>query len=152
VSKTWYSPPLDRPAALALVPAALAAATGLPVGQATPVQDGRLDLQVEVGALLLLVKYQAAATTAQVLSALWVLQPQKRGVPLLVVPTMGRVGREHCARAGVSWLDLSGNAALEAAGLRVRLLGQANRLRRHHADVRSLPAVGRHRDPPGRPG
>lgn len=51
-------------------------------------------------------------------------------VPLVVVPYMGRAGREGCREAGVAWLDLSGNAEIEASGLVVRIEGKPNRFKR----------------------
>ncbi|HVS36504.1 MAG TPA: hypothetical protein VMS17_13150 [Gemmataceae bacterium] len=49
------------------------------------------------------------------------------GLPLLVVPYMGEVGRQLCDQAGVSWLDLSGNAKIVAPGLHVRVEGRPNK-------------------------
>jgi hypothetical protein len=47
--------------------------------------------------------------------------------PLIVVPYMGEGGRKACAEAGVSWLDLSGNADVRSQGLRVLIEGKENR-------------------------
>ena len=51
-------------------------------------------------------------------------------IPLLAVPYMGRVGQELCARAGVAWLDLSGNARIVVPGIFYQNLGNPNRFRR----------------------
>ncbi len=51
----------------------------------------------------------------------------KKAVPLVVVPYMGEVGREACAKAGVGWFDLSGNANIIGPGLRVIVEGKPNR-------------------------
>jgi hypothetical protein len=53
----------------------------------------------------------------------------KQVVPLVAVPFMGPAGRERCTDAGVSWLDLSGNARIVAPGLHVLVEGQPNRYR-----------------------
>ena len=53
----------------------------------------------------------------------------KTFVPLLVVPFMPQSGREHCREAGVSWLDLSGNARIVAPGLYVYVEGYRNSIR-----------------------
>lgn len=45
-------------------------------------------------------------------------------IPLLVVPYMRPTAREMCDAAGVSWLDLSGNANITGPGLRVRIEGR----------------------------
>jgi len=51
-------------------------------------------------------------------------------IPLLVVPYMGDAGSALCAEAGVSWLDLSGNARIVGPGLRVVIEGRPNRFER----------------------
>jgi hypothetical protein len=50
-------------------------------------------------------------------------------VPLVAVPFMGEVGKQACADAGVSWLDLSGNAHIVAGTLRIHFEGRPNRFR-----------------------
>ena len=54
----------------------------------------------------------------------------KAAIPVVVVPFMGDVGQRLCEEAGVSWLDLSGNARIVAPGLRVRIEGKPNRFKR----------------------
>ncbi len=51
-------------------------------------------------------------------------------VPLVVVPFMGDVGKRICQEQQVSWVDLSGNANISGAGLRVLVEGKANRFKR----------------------
>ena len=48
-------------------------------------------------------------------------------LPLVVVPFMGQLGAEACRAAGISWLDLSGNAWIKGPGLRIRVEGMPNR-------------------------
>jgi hypothetical protein len=48
-------------------------------------------------------------------------------VPILAVPFMGQTGRRLCAEAGLSWIDLSGNAWIDAPGRQIRILGRPNR-------------------------
>lgn len=43
-------------------------------------------------------------------------------IPLLAVPFMGDAGRRMSAEAGVSWIDLAGNADIRGLGLLIRLL------------------------------
>lgn len=50
-------------------------------------------------------------------------------IPLVVVPFMGETGQQMCKDAGISWLDLSGNACITAPGLRIVVVGQPNRFR-----------------------
>jgi hypothetical protein len=47
-------------------------------------------------------------------------------IPVVAVPYMGDVGRNLCESAGVSWIDLSGNAHLNAPGLLVHIEGRPN--------------------------
>ena len=51
-------------------------------------------------------------------------------LPLLVVPYMGRAGQERCTRAGMNWMDLSGNAEFRASGIFYHDLGNPNRFRK----------------------
>ena len=51
-------------------------------------------------------------------------------IPVLAVPYMGEAAQERCERAGLSWLDLSGNARIVAPGIFYQNLGNANRFRR----------------------
>jgi hypothetical protein len=48
-------------------------------------------------------------------------------VPIVAVPFMGETGRRLCAEAGVSWVDLSGNAWIDAPGQQIRFVGHRNR-------------------------
>ena len=94
--------------------------------------NGGSDVRLRAGEAWYAVEFKAAANTEQVGSALRKLSvPSARpAVPLLVVPYMGDAGRELCRDAGISWLDLSGNADIEAAALRIRILGEPNRYKR----------------------
>ncbi len=47
-------------------------------------------------------------------------------IALVVVPFMGELGGRLCQDEGVSYVDLSGNARIEAPGLRVHVAGQPN--------------------------
>jgi hypothetical protein len=66
-----------------------------------------------------------AAATKQVLAH--ANRVHRHVVPLVAVPFMGQVGRRICEEAGVSWIDLSGNAHITAPGLRVIIDGKPNR-------------------------
>lgn len=54
----------------------------------------------------------------------------QRVIPVLAVPYMGDAARERCEAAGLSWLDLSGNARIMAPGVYYHSVGQPNRFRR----------------------
>lgn len=48
------------------------------------------------------------------------------GIPLLVVPFMSASGKQQCMHAGVSWLDLSGNASIRHERVVVLIEGKPN--------------------------
>ncbi|TWT44522.1 MarR family protein [Phycisphaerae bacterium RAS1] len=50
-----------------------------------------------------------------------------RAVPLVAVPYMGEVGARVCREHKVSFVDLSGNAEINAPGLRIHVAGKPNR-------------------------
>ena len=51
-------------------------------------------------------------------------------IPVLAAPFIGESARECCRQAGVSWLDLSGNAWITAPGIYINILGNKNLYRR----------------------
>ncbi len=80
-----------------------------------------------------LVEWKASGSAAAVVSGIRALALRQAGhsaIPLLVVPFMGDVGRRWCSEAGVTWLDLSGNARIVVPGLRIIIDGQPNRFTR----------------------
>ncbi|MBK9117995.1 MAG: hypothetical protein IPM18_00080 [Phycisphaerales bacterium] len=50
----------------------------------------------------------------------------RHAIGLVAVPYMGDVGKRVCMDAGVGFVDLSGNAMIEAPGLRVNIAGLPN--------------------------
>jgi hypothetical protein len=66
-----------------------------------------------------------AAHAERVASAAKALR--KRTIPLVAVPFMGPSGKDACERAGVSWLDFSGNAHIVAPGIRIIVDGRPNK-------------------------
>lgn len=105
-------------------------------GEASPgAKPFRADLVVAAGAHKFVVEYKSRANAADVLAAIRAVQKQARALgkkvlSLVAVPYMGEVGRQLCAEAGVNWLDLSGNAHLEAPGLHVHVEGRPNQFAR----------------------
>jgi hypothetical protein len=83
------------------------------------------------------VEWKAVGDAANVGSALqqlrafegnWRKRRRARAVvPIVAVPYMGETGRRLCAEAGVSWVDLSGNAWIDAPGKQIRFVGHRNR-------------------------
>lgn len=95
-------------------------------------EAGCSDIRLLAGGVWYATLFKAAANTEQIGSALHKLSvpSECQEVPLLVVPYMGDAGRELCRTAGISWLDLSGNAEIETPSLRIRILGEPNRYKR----------------------
>lgn len=76
-----------------------------------------------------LVEAKSSTSKATLFMALAGLEQdiQKQGedvIPLMVVPYMGKSGRDLCEKSGVSWVDLSGNANIHAKGLVIRIEGK----------------------------
>lgn len=94
-----------------------------------------VDAIVDLGGLTFVIEWKGSSGLAQVSRAADQLQRfasklGQRVVLLLAVPFMGPIGRERCREAGVSWLDLSGNAHIVAPGIHIRIEGQPNLFRR----------------------
>lgn len=101
------------------------------VGEGEPGATGRWDAVFEGPGVTFVVEYKPSSAADQVGAALRQMKEygtaRARSVPLLVVPFMGDVGKELCKRAGVAWLDLSGNARITTPRFRILVDGQANR-------------------------
>jgi hypothetical protein len=90
------------------------------------------DYSISVPDHRFLVKYKKSASAGPLAVAVDHLKKcvggnQDKGLPLIVVPFMGQVGRELCDKSDISWLDLSGNAKIIAPGLRIRVEGRPNK-------------------------
>ena len=111
------------------------------LGQWLPAKDLRLqrvasprdegaDLLVRSNGIRFAVEYKGSSTSASIAQAILQLrrwtQSQSGRVAIVAVPFMGESGRNACREAGISWMDLSGNADIEAPGLLIRIQGQAN--------------------------
>lgn len=107
--------------------------TGLPLRVAAE-SDAGWDVVFEGAGFTFLTEYKRRAGVDAVGAALrriagWV-SGEQRYIPLLVVPFMGEVGKALCKQAGVSWLDLSGNARIVTPRLRISIEGRPNRYAR----------------------
>ncbi len=87
-----------------------------------------MDFVAKVSGHTLAMEFKAEATASAVHRAIEQLghRTSKSSVPVVVVPFMGEAGRQICARANVSWIDLSGNADVRAPGLRIFVDGRPN--------------------------
>lgn len=96
---------------------------------------GEVDMLVSAGDLNFVVECKTASDAASVTMAARSVRKfagglRQKGIPLVVVPYMGEVGRRLCEEAQVYWLDLSGNAHLIGPGLRVEIEGKPNQFKR----------------------
>lgn len=94
--------------------------------------DAGYDYAISAGGYEFLGEYKSSATAGVIKGAIQGLkrieeESRVQGIPVIIVPYMGEVGRELCEGAGVSWIDLSGNAKVVGPGLRIRIEGRPNR-------------------------
>lgn len=88
------------------------------------------DIVVEIGGFRFVVEYKGSSLIAPIAAGIEQLKRIPVGpdeVRLLAVPFMGDIGSGKCAEAGISWLDLSGNADVTAPGLRLYVRGEKNK-------------------------
>lgn len=112
-------------------------------------RESQADLLVEQGKLKFAIEYkhggESATVAAGIAQAKEIAHRVGRAtVPVVAVPFMGDVGKRLCASAGVSWLDLSGNANIVAPGLRILIEGKPNKfLRRGRPSTAFAPKSAR---------
>jgi hypothetical protein len=123
--------------ALPEIPVAVANSTGLPVDevQELPSRGAGPDLRIRAGGYEFLIEFKHQSSAETIGSAIRDLTvyrdaDRQQPIPLIVVPYMSDVGRRLAEEAGVNWMDLSGNASIQATSLNVRLGGQPNRFPR----------------------
>lgn len=90
---------------------------------------------LRAGDHVFLIEWKASGDVAGVSAGIRQLASRRNGsrtsqVALLAVPFMGEAGRRICSESDVSWLDLSGNARIDARGVHVRVEGKQNRFKR----------------------
>lgn len=94
----------------------------------SPRRASEVAFLARVGSTVLVMEHKATSDAAAVEQAIHRLTSFVRAgeIPVVVVPFMGQAGRRLCARADVSWLDLSGNADIKAPKLRILVEGRTN--------------------------
>lgn len=97
-----------------------------------PAAANGFDYSIAVPGHRFLVEYKVSASAGPLAGAVDHLKDcanayRGKGLPLIVVPFMGQVGQALCDSAGISWLDLSGNAKIVAPGLKIRVEGRPNK-------------------------
>ena len=124
-----------RPALAAKVPEVFAELLGVSLGDITVRTDdpSGADFVITTGPTFVL-DFKVSTSAAPVAAAAKQVRAMAErlgnlSLPVLAVPFMGDVGRQVCADAGISWLDLSGNAHITAPGIRIIIDGHRNRFR-----------------------
>lgn len=97
--------------------------------------SSRADAKIRVAGKLFLIEWKASGDAAAVGAGIRQLRPgrsrgRKADVLLMVVPFMGEAGQRICTENGISWLDLSGNARIDAPGMHIRVEGKENQFKR----------------------
>jgi hypothetical protein len=92
------------------------------------------DYRVSVPGHRFCVEYKNRASAAALSNALTQLKQAAlahagHGLPLLVVPYQGPLGKKLCEQYGIGWFDLCGNADILGPGLRIRVQGFPNKFR-----------------------
>lgn len=92
--------------------------------------ESRPDLLLRAGSHRFAVEYKPSGAAGPVAAAIDQLRKyeaySRELIPVVAVPYMGDVGRNICEKAGVNWIDLSGNAHLSAPGLLIHVQGRPN--------------------------
>lgn len=95
---------------------------------------GRIDAVVEINQTKFLVEYKQSGNVRAVAIGIDQLEGAgtafEKATKVLVVPYMFSLGRERCEAAGISWLDLSGNADIKAPPIRIFVQGLPNLFKR----------------------
>lgn len=104
--------------------------TGRSLGGEDNVGDAQPDAIVTFGNLVFIIEFKKSGKVSSVDRGIRQLenvnQYPEQAVKLLVVPYMHKLGQQRCHEAGISWLDLSGNADIQAPGVRVSIHGKQN--------------------------
>lgn len=90
------------------------------------------DLCLRIGAHVLAFEVKSSSRVVHVNQAIEALTRSRAlsasgAVPVVAVPFMGEAGRQLCRERGVSYVDLSGNAHIEAPGLLIHVEGRPNK-------------------------
>jgi len=90
------------------------------------------DLCVRLGPHILAFEVKSSSRVAHINQAIEALTRSRASlasgaIPVVAVPFMGEAGRQLCQERGVSFVDLSGNAHIEAPGLLIHVEGRPNK-------------------------
>jgi len=96
----------------------------------TRINRRQIDALVNIPERTFLLEFKANSNLAGISSAIQKLRELEdlapHVVPLLAVRYMTAGGRKYCEEASINWMDLAGNAQIQAPGLYVHVEGRAN--------------------------
>jgi hypothetical protein len=91
------------------------------------------DAVVSLKKVSFLVEYKRSGKVGPVVEAIRLLLDveivQPNYIKILIVPYMRPHGARHCREAGISWMDLSGNADIIGPDIRIFIEGQPNKFK-----------------------
>ncbi len=92
--------------------------------------EGPGTVRVRVGSRNFVVEPKTSGAVAPVAAAIQKLRKYPLSadglIPVVAVPYMGEVGKDLCDKDRMNWIDLSGNAHLNAPGLLIHVVGHPN--------------------------
>lgn len=135
LAKSALKPPPQKEALKQVAALLGTAVIGRPAKPSFLAKGGVADARILAGNWTFLVRWKSSGDAAAVGSALRQLRHHQGSagqdvLAVLAVPFMGETGQCACEDAGVSWLDLAGNAHLDAPGLRIHVRGHPNPFKR----------------------
>lgn len=94
----------------------------------------RRDLVQKIQGYTFVVEWKTTGASALIADAINSLRSvaednDGKTIPVIAVPFMGEAGRRLCEEAGISWLDLSGNANATGPRLRIQIEGKPNKFK-----------------------
>ncbi len=94
----------------------------------------RPDAIISLNGAVFIAEYKRSGKVNFVAEAIRLLEKVETDRPddvkLLIVPYMWEAGAERCREAGISWLDLSGNADIVGSNIRVYVEGRPNQFKK----------------------
>ena len=120
-----------------IVPAVLAKYLNIPTNeirlQKSPKKNS-VDALIKAGKYTFAVEFKSSSAMATLLLAMLNIGEKAKSldnavIPLVVVPYMGETGQRFLEDSKISWIDLSGNAYIEAPELLIRVTGKQNRFK-----------------------
>jgi hypothetical protein len=90
--------------------------------------DSSHGIKLRVGTHRFNIHWKSASASTAILHAIHFLSREREDfIRIVAVPFMGPTGKKLCEREHINWMDLSGNAFIQAPGLRINQSGMPNK-------------------------